>query len=205
MMETNLYLIRHAQSHPSARLHYSEWPLSPVGLNQAGTLCDLLEPLGMDVLFSSPFARCLQTVQPFASKVGTEIVVKEDLRERLVVKGLVDNFYEIWHQSWDDFNFALPGCESSFDAQLRFVEAVTDILAAYAHKTIGISTHGNVIGLLLNYIDPTFGREQAETLKNPDVVRIVASDRFDWDREFHLPGLENIATYPGWTPVIGHK
>ena len=202
-METNIYLIRHGQSHPSARLHNSEWPLSPVGLHQAETLCELLEPLGIEVLISSPFARCLQTVQPFASKVGIEIVVKGDLRERLLTKEFVDDFYPIWQQSWDDFNFALPGCESSFDAQLRFVAAVKEIHAAYAHKTIGVSTHGNVVGLFLNYLDQSFGREQAEALKNPDIVRIVASDRLIWDRDFCLPGLENIATDPGETPVTG--
>ena len=59
------------------------------------------------------------------------------------------------------------------------------------------------MGLFLNHIDPAFGREQAEGLKNPDVVRVVASDRLVWDREFRLPGLEDIATDHKETPVIG--
>ena len=203
-METSIYLIRHAQSHPSARLHYSEWPLSAVGVDQAENLSDLLEPLGIDVLFSSPFARCLQTVQLFAGKAGIGLRVKEELRERLVVKQMVDDFHEIWRHSWVDFSFALPECESSLDAQLRFVAAVRGILAANGEKTIGISTHGNVIGLFLNNLDQNFGREQTEALQNPDVVRIVVSgDRLVWDQEFRLPGLENIATDHGETPVIG--
>ena len=203
MLETIIYLIRHAQSHPSTSLDYSKWPLSAVGQIQAEKLGDLLDPLGIEVLFSSPFARCLRTVQPFAGKAGLDVVVKEDLRERLVAKEIVRNFQEIWRRSWDDFNFALPGCESSSDAQQRIVAAVEDIFAGYSHKTIGISTHGNVMGLFLNHIDPAFGREQAEGLKNPDVVRVVANDRLVWDREFRLPGLENIATDHKETPVIG--
>ena len=201
-METIIYLIRHAQSHPSTRLHSSEWPLSAFGQIQAEKLGDLLEPLGIEVLFSSPFVRCLRTVQPFASKAGLDVVVKEDLRERLVAKEIVKDFQEIWRRSWDDFSFALPGCESSFDAQKRFVASVEDIFAGYVHKTIGISTHGNVMGLFLNHIDRAFGREQAEGLRNPDVVRVVANDRLVWNREFRLPGLENIATDNKETPAI---
>lgn len=203
MKETTIYLIRHAQSHPSTRLHYSEWPLSAVGQIQAEKLVDLLETLGIEALFSSPFARCLRTVQPFAGKAGFDVVVKEDLRERLAVKEIVRDFQEIWRRSWDDFNFSLPGCESSLDAQQRFVAAVKDIFAGCSHKTIGISTHGHVMGLFLNHIDRDFGREQADRLTNPDVVRVVARDRLVWDREFRLPGLENIATDYKETPVTG--
>ena len=202
-METTIYLIRHAQMHPSPSLHYSEWPLSTVGLGQAEKLGGLLEPLGIEALFSSPFLRCLQTVQPFADKAGMDINVKDDLRERLLVQGIVDNFIEIWRRSWDDFNFAMPGCESSLDAQKRFVAAIEDILARHTYETIGISAHGNVISLLLNHIDPTFGREQAEELTNPDVVRVLADGRFVWDQEFRLPGLENIATHHLDTPFAG--
>ena len=202
-METTIYLIRHAQMHPSPSLHYSEWPLSTVGQGQAEKLCGLLEPLGIEVMFSSPFLRCLQTVQSFAGKAGIEINVKDDLRERLVVQGIVDDFSDIWRRSWDDFNFAMPGCESSLDAQKRFVAAVEDILAGNKRETIGISAHGNVIGLFLNHIHPAFGKAEAEALTNPDVVRVLAGDRFIWDQEFRLPGLENIATNHLETPFAG--
>lgn len=202
-MDTNIYLIRHAQSHPSTSLDHSEWPLSIVGQTQAEKLSDPLEHLGIEILLSSPFVRCVQTVQPFASKVGLSINIKIDLRERLVAKEIVDDFYELWRQSWDDFNFALSGCENSFDAQKRFVAAVVDIHARHAAKTIGISAHGNVIGLFLNYIDPAFGRVQAEGLKNPDVVRVVAGDRFVWDQEFRIPELHDFATDHKETPVTG--
>ena len=147
------------------------------------------------------FDVCKQS-QPFARRLGIDIVVKEDLRERLVAKEIMAGFYEIWRKSWEDFSFALPGCESSFAAQNRFVAVVIDILSEHTEKTIGISTHGNVMGLFLNYIDRAFVREQAEQLKNPDVVRVVAGgDGLVWDREFHVPGLEGIATDHKETPV----
>jgi hypothetical protein len=57
--------------------------------------------------------------------------------------------------------------------------------------------------LFLNHIHPAFGRDEAEALTNPDVVRISADGRFVWDQEFRLPGLENIATNHSETPFAG--
>ena len=144
----------------------------------------------------------MQTIEHFSGKSGLDVVVEEGLRERVLAREIMRDFQDIWRRSWDDFNFALPGGESSFDAQHRSVAAVADIFAGHSNKTIGISTHGNVIGLFFNHIDRAFGREQVEGLRNPDVVRVMANDRLVWDREFRLPGLENIATDNKETPAI---
>ena len=198
-METTLYLIRHAQSQPSARIPHAEWPLSPVGLNQADRLGDLLEPLEIEVMFSSPYTRTMQTVQPYASRCDVEVVVKEDLREQTLFTMFVDDsdeYRELSRRSWAEFDFATPGCESSGEAQSRFVEAINDLLTeASDQSSIGVSTHGKVLGLFLNYLDQTFGKEQSLEIKNPDVVRIVASDRLLWDKQFQLQGLDAFATH----------
>lgn len=202
MMETSIYLIRHAQSHPTSKVDLKEWPLSSVGKAQAYKLSALLGPLGIEKLYSSPFLRCLKTIEPFSKKRGIPVTVEEGLGESLLTHGLVDEFYEIWRRSWDDFQWALPGCETSSDSQRRFVSAVDKILSADDAKTIGVCAHGNVIALYLNRIDPSVGMEQAGKLTNPDVIRIVAQDgRLVWDRDFHLPGLGKIATNHSQTPV----
>lgn len=154
------------------------------------------------MIYSSPFTRCLHTVQPFASKRRINIEVIDELRERLIAKEISDGFYDLWCKSWDDFDFALPGCETSNQAQERFVAALNDIAGKHDKSPIAISTHGNVIGLFLNWIDKRVGRKEAEALKNPDVVRIVWRDGFySWDRCFHLKGLDDITTNHGETPV----
>ena len=130
------------------------------------------------------------------------VVVDANLRERLVAETLVDDFAELWRRSWEDFGFALPGCESSTIAQRRFVAAVTRISLSAGGEVTGISAHGNVIGLFLNSLDREAGRAVAEGLLNPDVVKVVRRDgAFTWDREFRLPGLERIATRHEETPV----
>ncbi len=198
-----MYLIRHAQSHPRSSQHYSEWRLSARGERQSELLAELLEPLGIGQIFSSPFVRCLDTVEPFARKRGIQVVVSDDLRERLVTNAFRDDFYELCCTSWEDFSFALPGCETSAEAQNRFVKAVKAIADVHDENPVAICTHGNVLGLFLNWIDNSAGRREAEQLKNPDVVRVVRRDGvFAWDRSFRLKGLATIATDQGETPVV---
>jgi 2,3-bisphosphoglycerate-dependent phosphoglycerate mutase len=200
-MEKVLYLIRHAQSNPRSTVHHSKWPLSRRGLVQAQALMDILQPLGIRRLFSSPFLRCLQTVTPFAERVGLSVEKVEDLRERLVTRTLADDFEEVWQRSWEDFDYALPGCESSTEARERFARAVEDIAGNGGQGPLGLSTHGNVIGLFLNWTDEDNGRCECEGLMNPDIIRIVyRNGTAAWDRDFRAAGLAEIATHPDETP-----
>ena len=152
-MTTTIYFIRHAQSHPSIKLDESAWPLSHQGREQAEALPELLESLGIEQLFSSPYVRCVETVRPYSNANSLEIVLREGLHERNISGGIDRNFYETWRRSWEDFSFRMPRCESSADAQTRFLAAVNGILSEPVGGTIGICSHGNVIGLLLNAID----------------------------------------------------
>jgi 2,3-bisphosphoglycerate-dependent phosphoglycerate mutase len=143
----------------------------------------------------------LSTIGPFARRSGIEIAETDDLRERNIAGGVIDNFREVWLRSWEDFSFSLPGCESSSEAQERFVEAVRQILRQ-DRGVIGISTHGAVLALLLNHLDPTYGPTEADALKNPDVVKLDFLDgELSWDRQFHLPGIHDVATHHDETPI----
>lgn len=195
MKETVLYIIRHAQSHPSSSQYHTEWPLSAVGQQQALTLSNLLDYLIIDKIYSSPFIRCKQTIEPFAKREMLDIIVENDLRERLISIEIIDGFYEVWCKSWGNFEYSLPGCESSADAQKRFVQIIKKIVDLNQGKTIAISTHGNVIGLFLNWIDNTLGKKEAEMITNPDVLKVVVKNStYHWDIEFLLPGIKEIST-----------
>lgn len=201
-METTIYIIRHAQSRQSKKVFHSEWPLSDVGSRQAQELSALIHHLPIEHVISSPFVRCLDTIKPFVDRRSVPMAVHDDLRERYITDVVVDNFQEIWLQSWRDFNYKLPGCESSAEAKSRFAQAMDQIVTTHSGKTIGVSTHGNVIGLFLHHIDPSNHIEAAENLRNPDVLRIVhKKTKYFWDRDFKLPGLDDIATHHSKTPV----
>lgn len=76
-------LIRHA----SAGDRY-EWegddrlrPLDERGRRQANQLVELLEQYEITRLLSSPFLRCIQTVEPLAQARGFDIEIRDELSE----------------------------------------------------------------------------------------------------------------------------
>ena len=58
-----------------------ERPLDEKGKLQAQKLVELLEPYRVDRIVSSPFRRCLETVEPLARARGLEIELSEDLAD----------------------------------------------------------------------------------------------------------------------------
>lgn len=201
-METTIYLIRHAQSHPCADEHTSQWPLSSRGQEQAGALAPLLQALGIERLYSSPYRRCVDTVRPFAERSGLEVRLQHGLEEWKITPCWQSDLYDVWTKCWEDSGFALSGCESGATAQARFVRTVRTIVEECRGLTIGISTHGGVMGLLLNHLDGTCLRDCAEKIRNPDVLRIRANgEGMAWDRSFALAGLDGIASNHDETPI----
>lgn len=194
MKLTTLYLIRHAQSAASLEIEEAKWPLSDVGGQQAAALTDLLDPLGIGQVYSSPYLRARDTVRPFAAKNGLDVILVDDLAERGLTRDALGRFGEVWRVSWDDLEYAPANCESSREAQERFTSAVRRIVQETTSTTIAICSHGHVIALFLRQFDEPFGREQAEALRNPDVLRLHTTGN-GWllDREFKLPGLDNVA------------
>jgi len=69
------YVVRHAKS--GSRSHWSGddrlRPLTNKGQNQAEALVQILEPFPISAVFSSPFLRCIQTVQPLAKALKLPI------------------------------------------------------------------------------------------------------------------------------------
>ncbi len=202
MPETEIIFVRHAQSHPSGAIPDRDWPLSPHGRRQAQRLAPLLAELAVDAIVSSPFARCAETIEPFARLAGLAPVIHDDLRERGFGGGLVDNFAAVWRRSWEDFDFVPHSGESSRAAQRRMVQAMDHIVATHDGRRLAVASHGNVIGLFLNALDQEFSRQQAEGLRNPDVLRVVfARGAYRWDSGFRVPGLAEIATHHRETPI----
>ena len=78
-----LYLVRHAKA--GSR---SQWvgddrprPLTEAGHAQAQLLADLLGPVAAGELVSSPYLRCIQTIEPLGERVGRSVRADERLAE----------------------------------------------------------------------------------------------------------------------------
>jgi phosphohistidine phosphatase SixA len=56
-------------------------PLDERGRRQAEALVELLRPLGIRRIVSSPYVRCVQTVEPLAAALGLAVELDERLAE----------------------------------------------------------------------------------------------------------------------------
>jgi len=193
---TTLYLIRHAQALPLPGQDEPDWALSPVGERQARALVPVLAGLGLQRLYCSPYRRCRDTLAPYARHAGIDVAVDDGLRERRIAGAWLNDFRDFWRRSWADFAYALDGGESSQLCRDRIAAAVTRIAARHPSETIGLGSHGNSIGLFMNFVDPAFGVREASDIRTPDILKVVqAGDGFTWQRDFAAgPEFDELAT-----------
>jgi 2,3-bisphosphoglycerate-dependent phosphoglycerate mutase len=180
---TTIYLVRHAESEPSADVPEPAWPLSARGLAQATALVPAMRGLDISAIYSSPFPRALQTVAPLAAALAVDVSVIDELRERAL--GRVPfgaDIGSLVQRCWADASFALPGGESNAACARRVVQAVAQLASRHAGQAIAVASHGNALALYLATIDASFGFEQWRSMRNPDLFCVVYDQgRATWD------------------------
>ncbi|HEX8769534.1 MAG TPA: phosphoglycerate mutase family protein [Acidimicrobiales bacterium] len=79
----HLYVVRHGKA--GSRRDWDgpdhKRPLSKKGRRQADALVGLLFDKGVERVLSSPFVRCVETVEPLADKLGLHVEIAETLAE----------------------------------------------------------------------------------------------------------------------------
>ena len=166
---TCLYLVRHAHSYWTPD---EMRPLSLMGLEDARRVANLLAPLRPEAIYSSPYLRARQTVEPLAGELEMSIQEVADLRERTLSEVPVDDWRAALKRSWEDFSFACPGGESSGAAQQRAVSACRDLAGRHSQGAMVLATHGNLLALLMNHYDPSVGFDRWNALSSPDIYRV---------------------------------
>ena len=88
---TTLYLVRHAQPDYSAHCDDTEQaPLTEQGRRDAQRVCDFLAEKPIDAIFSSPFPRARDTVEPLGLRLGLPTQFVGDFHERTIGVWLED-------------------------------------------------------------------------------------------------------------------
>jgi len=169
---TIFYLVRHA---------HAEWtpdenrPLSARGQQDALLLADRLGHLPIELIYSSPYQRAQQTVEPLAARLELPVNLVEDLRERELGQASEGDFQEIIRRTWQEMDFAYPGGETNHTAQARGRAMLNRLQLNYPESNFVISTHGNLLALVLQSFNPTIGFEFWSQLSMPDVYRLEIS------------------------------
>jgi 8-oxo-dGTP diphosphatase len=78
-----IYLVRHAKAGERRSWMNADEkrPLSKKGWKQAEAVADRLEAKTSSTLVSSPFVRCVQTLEPLAKRLGSEVAIDDRLAE----------------------------------------------------------------------------------------------------------------------------
>jgi 2,3-bisphosphoglycerate-dependent phosphoglycerate mutase len=95
------------------------------------------------------------------------------LRERkLSGEPIVDDFFAAVKRTWEDPTYAHPGGETNAAAQRRGVAVVQQLRGLYTEEHIALSTHGNLLALVLQHYDPSVDYAFWRALAMPDVYEL---------------------------------
>ena len=190
-----VFLIRHAESIYERNFADAQRPLSRRGRDQATELAKHVDRLGIEEIHTSPYERCLHTIAPLSEKLGLPANIVHDVRERSFTNGHIQDWAATWRTAWMDPDFSFDDGESGRQAQARMYDAIMHVLTTSTARTIAVSSHGNVIALLLQRVDSSFTFEHACAIRNPDVLRITFDGiSLSWDNKFRLTELGSFAT-----------
>ena len=159
-------LVRHA----AATGQDASAPLSADGYRQAGELADFLGRFDIDRVVSSPFRRAVESVEPFAHHRGLAIETDARLVERVLSARSLPDWREHLRRSFEEADYCLLDGESSRVAQARATAAV--LAASVGGLRSLVVTHGNLLALILKWVDRDVGYEAWAQLSNPDVFVI---------------------------------
>jgi 2,3-bisphosphoglycerate-dependent phosphoglycerate mutase len=169
-MRTEIYMVRHAHSNYSAD-DYGRG-LSEKGRRDAELVTGLLLKEKIDVIFSSPYRRAIETVEGTAASLGLNINIEENFRERELSKDYIDDFESAVKKLWDEPEFAFPGGESNVEAAKRGVKALINLIDKYQGNRAAVGSHGNIMAIIMNHFDKSYDYGFWKGMSMPDIYRL---------------------------------
>jgi len=169
-------MIRHAES-PFVFGEERFRGLSEEGFQAAKKIADILDSEDIHCVVSSSYTRAKQTVEFLAERKGLPIVEFDELIER-PIKGLDykapwEELLQAIEKSFINHDFSLEGGESTEQAQKRAIPVILKLLKEYEGKGIAIGTHGNIMTIIMNYFDNSYGFEFWNGTSKPDIYRMT--------------------------------
>ena len=163
------YLVRHAHVDWTPDENRS---LTERGHQDAKRAAEILLKYPISAIYSSPYLRARQTIAPLSSRLEIEVQSEPDFRERRLSEGQVPNFLKAIEATWEDSSFVHPGGESNSAAQQRGVAVLFRINQLHQVKHIVISTHGNLLALMLHHFEPSIDFNFWKSMTFPDIYQL---------------------------------
>lgn len=150
--------------------------LTEKGKLDAQRIAEVLKDEGINTVISSPYSRSILTVEPLAKQIGQEVIIIEDLKERIFTaenERISDSeLFPLLEKSYVDPNFSLKGGETNAECQKRVVKVLKEILNTYIGKKVVIGTHGLVMTLMMGDYDLSYDLTFLHNTSKPDIYRM---------------------------------
>ncbi|WHX39813.1 histidine phosphatase family protein [Mesobacillus sp. AQ2] len=178
-MSTFVYMVRHGESPKEGNERTRG--LTKKGYLDAQRVNDILKNEEIDVVVSSPYIRSILTVESLAQQIGEEVLVFEDLKERIFSSEgnrLSDKeLGPLLEKSFSEPDFSLEGGESNADCQKRAIKVLKELLETFRDKKILIGTHGAVMTLMMGYFDNFYDLNFLHSTSKPDIYRMEFNEK----------------------------
>ena len=171
-----LYILRHEDRTQDATFFS---PLTKDGLENSEKLIELLNELNINVIYSSPFIRTLQTIHPYAKYKNLKINIDYSLSELQHPDLIPPNSYQVTLPKYiaKDFNynkiyeslmqpseFKYPEDEEAMMKRIKKI--LTKILTNHkGSENIIIATHQGICNLILKIVGRSIKNERLKKLK----------------------------------------
>ena len=146
-MRTEVVLVRHATSvAPTAHgPDEHQRTLTAQGLLEAAELAEMLCALRPAAVWSSPYRRAVQTVEPAARALDLDVQTSGELREWDDGLPFTLDWVPHYEHSWADPAFARAGGESLDQLTRRAVHAIRALAARYRGECVLVGSHGTFV------------------------------------------------------------
>ncbi len=193
--ETHLFLVRHGETDFNRQGIVQgrgvNSPLNETGLAQAAMLAKRFAADPVDVIYSSPLRRALQTAQCVAQAIGfDEIPTDPDLEEMSwgVFEGQsqseeLSSAFEEMKQRWHDgeHDYAVENGETLRQVQSRGVAAIDRIVEKSPGMRVLVVAHGRFLRILLATLLKEYGIPRMEELEHSNTgVNYLVHDGSDF-------------------------
>ncbi|WP_246288611.1 histidine phosphatase family protein [Bacillus haikouensis] len=174
MSTTMVYMVRHGDSPKEGNERTRG--LTQKGLLDVQRITDRLKVENVDVIVSSPYLRSILTVEKAAAQIGQEVIVMENLKERVFSSAperVSDKeLASLLEKSFSDPRYSLKGGESNTECQKRAINVLTDLSDIYRGKKVVVGTHGAIMTLMMAHYDRGFDLKFLQNTSKPDIYRM---------------------------------
>lgn len=195
MRFTKLTAIRHAEGeHNVGHFYQSITPgvsLTERGKEQAAKAGEFLASQKVDVIYSSPLARTLETAQAIADATGAKVIVDERLREvgagkyeRTAIDGsdfavLALRRQKKLQEGSPASVYHLEGMEPWTEIEQRIDSFLRDIIPLHRSEHVVVVTHGDPIYGIRHF----FSREDPFKLSHQPMAALATPEQYFWDHD----------------------